>query len=82
MHADVSRYATKVKIDPHVSCKNHINSHSLMKSNRIQMLYTCTCMYTCVGCTAKSDLKINDSCPSSFQEVNFEIKKKKKRNIN
>ena len=28
-------------------------------------------MYTYVGCTAKSDLKINDSFPSSLQEVNF-----------
>ena len=28
-------------------------------------------MYTYVGYTAKSDLKINDSFPSSFQEVNF-----------
>ena len=28
-------------------------------------------MYTYVGCTAKSDLKINDSFLSSFQEVNF-----------
>ena len=31
MHDDVSRYASTVKIDPRVSCKNQINSHSLIK---------------------------------------------------
>ena len=79
MHDDISRYATKVKIDPHVSCKNKIYSHSLIKIISIHILYTCTCMYTYVVCTAKSDLNINDSFPSSFQEVNFEVKKKKKK---
>ena len=39
--------------------------------NSIQILYTCTRM--------RADLKINDSCPSSFQEVNFEIKKERRR---
>ena len=60
MHDDISRYATKVKIDPHVSCKNKIYSHSLIKIISIHILYTCTCMYTYVGCTAKSDLNINE----------------------
>ena len=78
MHDDISRYATTVKIDSHVSCKNQIYSNALIKTIIIQILYYFTCMYTYVGCTAKSDLKINDSFPSSFQEVNFEVKKKKK----
>ena len=61
MHGDISQYAIKVKIDPHVSWKNHINSHSLIKINSIQILNRCTCMCTYVGCTDKSYmyLKIN-----------------------
>ena len=62
MYDDISRYAIKVKIDPHVSCKNQIYSNTLIKIISIQILYTCTCTCgnTYVGCTAKSDLKIND----------------------
>ena len=56
MHDDISRYATKVKIDSHVSCKNQIYSHSLIKIISKQILYTCTCIYMYVGCTAKYDL--------------------------
>ena len=43
MHDGISREATKVKIYPHFSCKNYVVSHSLIKSNSIQILYAWDC---------------------------------------